>query len=52
MPAQTFAEVSFEQCRKPTCREWFLDEMSCVMRGQPDGGRTPKKTFSDQRVPC
>lgn len=27
---QTFAAVTFEQYRKPTRREWFLDEMTRV----------------------
>ena len=31
MPQQTFAEVSFEQYRKPTRRERFLDEMNRVV---------------------
>jgi transposase, IS5 family len=31
MPQQTFAEVSFEQYRKPTRRERFLDEMTRVV---------------------
>jgi IS5 family transposase len=31
MPQQTFAEVSFEQYRKPTRREQFLDEMNRVV---------------------
>ncbi len=31
MPQQTFADVSFEQYRKPTRRERFLDEMSRVV---------------------
>lgn len=28
MYQQTFAEVTFEQYRKPTRREWFLEEMN------------------------
>ena len=31
MPQQTFAEVTFEQYRKPTRRERFLDEMNRVV---------------------
>jgi IS5 family transposase len=31
MPQQTFAEVPVEQYRKPTRREWFLDEMNRVV---------------------
>ncbi len=31
MPQQTFAEVMFEQYRKLTCRERFLDEMNRVV---------------------
>lgn len=31
MPQQTFAEVTFEQYRKPTRREQFLDEMNRVV---------------------
>lgn len=31
MPQSTFAEVTFEQYRKPTRRERFLDEMSRVV---------------------
>ena len=31
MPQQTFAEVSFEQYRKPTRHEQFLDEMNPVV---------------------
>ena len=31
MQQQTFAEVAFEQYRKPTCRERFLDEMNRVV---------------------
>ena len=31
MQQQTFAEVSFEQYRKPTRRERFLDEMNRVV---------------------
>lgn len=31
MPQQTFADMSFKQYRKPTCRERFLDEMDRVV---------------------
>jgi hypothetical protein len=31
MPQQTFAEVTFEQYRKPTRRERFLEEMTRVI---------------------
>ena len=31
MHQETFAEVTFEQYRKPTRRERFLDEMNCVV---------------------
>jgi IS5 family transposase len=31
MPQQTFAEVTFEQYRKPIRRERFLDEMNRVV---------------------
>ncbi len=31
MPQQTFAKVTFEQYRKPTRRERFLDEMNRVV---------------------
>ncbi|MBX3307421.1 MAG: transposase [Nitrospira sp.] len=31
MPQQTFAEITFEQYRKPTRRERFLDEMNRVV---------------------
>jgi len=31
MPQQTFVEVSFEQYRKPTRHERFLDEMNRVV---------------------
>lgn len=35
MQQQTFAEVPFEQYRKPTHRERFLDEMNRVVRILP-----------------
>lgn len=39
MSQQTFAEVLFEQYRKPTRREWFLDEMNRVVPWTEFSGR-------------
>jgi IS5 family transposase len=36
MQQSTFAEVTFEQYRKPTRRERFLDEMNRVVPGGTD----------------